>query len=62
MKEVLIFAAFLMMPQWAVSQTRTIIINAPKPPTVPLDGGISALLLAGGAIAYKTMSNPKKNV
>ena len=27
--------------------------NTPPPPPVPLDGGLVALLAAGGAVAYK---------
>ena len=33
--------------------------NTPPPPPVPLDGGLVALLAAGGAVAYKKYRSAK---
>jgi len=33
--------------------------NTPPPPPVPLDGGLVALLAAGGAVAYKKYQSTK---
>jgi hypothetical protein len=35
--------------------------NTPPPPPVPLDGGLVALLAAGGAVAYKKYRSKRSN-
>ena len=35
--------------------------NTPPPPPVPLDGGLVALLAAGGAVAYKKYQSKRSN-
>ena len=48
----------LVMFQYVANcQTRTVIISAPEPPGVPIDGGVITLLFAGGAIALKQKMN-----
>lgn len=34
--------------------------STPPPPPVPLDGGLVALLVAGGSVAYKKYRSTKK--
>ena len=36
--------------------------NTPPPPPVPLDGGLVALLAAGGAVAYKNYKSKRSNI
>jgi hypothetical protein len=36
--------------------------NSPPPPPVPLDGGLVALLAAGGAVAYKNYKSKRSNI
>jgi hypothetical protein len=37
------------------SQRRTIVVPAPQPPSVPLDGGISLLLVGGGILVNRQL-------
>ena len=36
--------------------------NTPPDPPVPLDGGLVALLAAGGAVAYKNYKSKRSNI
>ena len=36
--------------------------NTPPAPPVPLDGGLVALLAAGGAVAYKNYKSKRSNI
>jgi hypothetical protein len=48
MKRILIIVVLFMAPFITTAQRRTVIVPAPQPPNVPLDGGITLLLLGGG--------------
>ena len=41
------------------AQRRTIIVPAPQPPGVPVDGGLIALIISGGALAKKQYESQK---
>ena len=42
------------------AQRRTIIVPAPQPPGVPVDGGLIALIISGGVLAKKQYESKKK--
>ena len=48
MKRMLIIVVLFSTPLVSNAQRRTIIVPAPQPPNVPIDGGISLLLIGGG--------------
>lgn len=48
MKRILIIVVLFSAPFITCAQRRTVIVPAPQPPNVPIDGGISLLLLGGG--------------
>jgi|GEM_PF-1838816 hypothetical protein len=48
MKRMLIIVMLFSAPYVTTAQRRTVIVPAPQPPNVPIDGGISLLLLGGG--------------
>ena len=62
MKIIQILVLLLCINFTAQAQRRTIVVPAPQPPGVPIDGGLLALLLGGGAFAkkyYPTQKNMK---
>lgn len=60
MKKNLKFIALLVCLTFQLSaQRRTIVVPAPQPPDVPIDGGIIALLIYGGIHGRKLVfKNP----
>lgn len=48
MKRILIIVVLISTPCISNAQRRTVIVPAPQPPNVPIDGGISLLLIGGG--------------
>jgi hypothetical protein len=48
MKRILIIVVLISTPFISNAQRRTVIVPAPQPPNVPIDGGISLLLIGGG--------------
>lgn len=48
MKRMLIIVVLFSAPFNSIAQRRTVIVPAPQPPNVPIDGGISLLLIGGG--------------
>jgi len=59
MKIIQILVLLLCINFTAQAQRRTIIVPAPQPPGVPIDGGLLALLLGGGAFAKKYYQTEK---
>ena len=59
MKKLMILALFFGMSTMGEAQRRTIIVPAPQPPGVPIDGGLVALLIGGG-IWGRRITKPKQ--
>jgi len=59
MKIIQILVLLLCINFTAQAQRRTKVVPAPQPPGVPIDGGLLALLLGGGAFAKKYYQTEK---
>jgi hypothetical protein len=59
MKKSIILICIIMVHINLKCQNRTVIIPAPQPPGVPLDGGIIGLLIAGGAVVNQRLKQLK---
>lgn len=57
MKRILIIAVVLLTPYTTEAQRRTVIVPAPQPPNVPIDGGVAMLLIGGGIWGRKKFNN-----
>jgi hypothetical protein len=51
MKKMMTIALLMLLTNHIHAQRRTVVVPAPQPPGVPIDGGILALLLGTGAYA-----------
>lgn len=49
MKRILIIVLLFISPFIINAQRRTVVVPAPQPPNVPIDGGIAMLLISGAA-------------
>lgn len=59
MKKLVILALFFGTVTVCTAQRRTIVIPAPQPPGVPIDGGLTALLIGGGLWGRKFFNKTK---
>ncbi|MAZ96706.1 hypothetical protein OAQ85_03930 [Schleiferiaceae bacterium] len=60
MKRNLIIVTLVSSSLFLHAQRRIIHVPAPQPPTVPIDGGLTVLLLGGGLLAKRIVKQPNQ--
>ena len=60
MKRNLIIVTLVSSSLFLHAKRRIIHVPAPQPPTVPIDGGLTVLLLGGGLLAKRIVKQPNQ--